>query len=188
MNEVKSVAHSHPFSISNEATLAQVFWVVTFAILTAVGAQIEIPNRPVPFTLQTLAVLLAGGLMGKRNGSISMLLYLGIGLAGMPVFSSGGFGLARILGPTGGYLLAFPVAAYVAGKLSENRKSLFLIGGSMFIALVVVFVLGTLQLGLVLGNWNAAVNSGFLIFSFWDAVKLAAATGIVYRFKQSRVL
>jgi len=185
MNEAKTATHSHPLSIASESTVVQVFWIATFALLAAVGAQIEIPYKPVPFTLQTLFVLLAGGMLGSRNGLLSMLLYVGLGVIGLPVFSSAGFGPARILGPTGGYLLAFPIAAYVAGRLTERRKNLYLIATGMFVALAVVFAMGALQLGLIIGNWNAALNSGLLIFSFWDVVKLAAATGIVYRFKQS---
>ena len=95
-----------------------------FAALTAAGAQIEIPNSPVPFTLQTLFVLLSGALLGPRLGTVSMLAYLGAGAAGLPVFSSFGFGVARLLGPTGGYLLAFPAAAFVAGSLSGSVRPL----------------------------------------------------------------
>ncbi len=186
MNKTKPVKATHALSVASDSISAQVFWVVTFALLTAVGAQIEIPYQPVPFTLQTMFVLLSGGLLGERNGSISMLLYLGLGLVGLPVFSGGGFGLIRMLGPTGGYLFAFPVAAYTAGILLKNRKNLLPIALSMFVSLAIIFLMGTLQLGLVLGNWSTAVTSGLLIFSVWDLVKLAAATGIVYQFNKSK--
>ncbi|MCD6166788.1 biotin transporter BioY [candidate division KSB1 bacterium] len=86
-----------------------------FAALTFVGAQIRLPMVPISFTLQVLFVLLSGNLLGSRLGGLSQLLYLFIGLAGLPVFAGGG-GLGIILSPSFGYLCAFPVAAFVAGK------------------------------------------------------------------------
>src|SRR5512147_2797212 len=110
---------------STSRTLAtQAAWIGGFAAVTAIAAQLEIPHQPVPYTLQTLAVLLAGGLLGWRNGALSMFLYLAAGIAGAPVFSGAGFGLIRLLGPTGGYLLAFPVAAAVVGWMVERRQGL----------------------------------------------------------------
>ena len=108
--------------LGRQGTLAQALWIAGFAIATAVGARVEIPHQPVPYTLQTFFVLLAGALLGKRNGAVSQFLYLSMGLVGLPVFSAGGFGLAKILGPTGGYLLSFPVASFVVGYLVESRK------------------------------------------------------------------
>lgn len=160
--------------------LAQVTWLTAFAALTAIGAQMEIPRQPVPYTLQTLFVLLAGALLGKRNGALSQLLYLTAGLLGLPVFSSGGFGLAKILGPTGGYLLSFPVAAFVVGYLVENRRNVVWTSVSMITGLLIIFSLGTLQLYFVTyRDWVAAFSNGFLIFSWWDVVKIAAAVSIV---------
>lgn len=150
-----------------------------FAALTAAGAQIEIPNSPVPFTLQTFFVLLAGAVLGPRVGALSMLAYLAAGALGMPVFSSFGFGLARLLGPTGGYLLAFPVAAFTVGALAGARPSFPRLLLSMGAALLVVFTCGTLQLRLTASpDWATAFTNGFLIFSWWDLVKLAGAASI----------
>ena len=84
------------------SVLAQSAWIVTFAALTAIGARVEIPHYPVPFTLQTFFVLLGGAFLGVRNGAVSQLLYLAIGALGLPVFSGGGFGIAKIIGLTGG--------------------------------------------------------------------------------------
>jgi len=153
--------------------------VLTFAALTAIGAQIEIPHTPVPFTLQTFFVLLSGALLGPWLGACSMIVYLAAGFAGLPVFSSMGFGLARIIGPTGGYLLAFPVAAFTVGYLAGRRPGLARLLLSMTAALLVIFSLGTLQLNLVwFHDWSLSFANGFLIFSWWDLVKLAGAASI----------
>ncbi|MBI3788884.1 MAG: biotin transporter BioY, partial [Ignavibacteriales bacterium] len=100
MSEAKSVSTSKYFSLANASTTAQAFWIGTFAILVAVGAQIEIPHQPVPYTFQTFFVLLSGALLGRRNGFLSMMTYLAMGAIGLPIFSGGGFGFARLIGPT----------------------------------------------------------------------------------------
>src|SRR3990172_732524 len=153
--------------------------VLIFAALTAVGAQIEIPHAPVPFTLQTFFVLLGGALLGPWLGAAGMFAYLAAGVAGLPVFSSLGFGFARIIGPTGGYLLAFPAAAFTVGDLAGARPTLLRLLVSMTAALLVIFSLGTLQLNIVyFHDWALSFANGFLIFSWWDAVKLAGAASI----------
>ena len=165
------------------SVILQALWIVAFSALTAVGAQIEIPHQPVPYTLQTLIVLLSGAVLGKRNGALSQVLYLLAGLMGLPVFSGFGFGLAKILGPTGGYLLSFPVAAFVVGYLIDQKKQLARTVIAMSIGVLVMFSLGTLQLNFVYyHDWSAAFTHGFLIFSWWDVLKLAAAVTLYHRF------
>src|SRR5205823_2462686 len=99
----------------------RVLAVVLGAALVAVAAQVSIPlpGTPVPMTLQPMAVLLVGGLLGAPLGTLSMILYLAMGAAGLPVFTPTVPlpGIARLLGPTGGYLLAYPVAAWAVGAL-----------------------------------------------------------------------
>lgn len=165
----------------------QALWIAGFAGLTAFGAQIEIPHQPVPYTLQTFFVLLSGAMLGRRNGAIAQVLYVALGLAGLPVFSSWGFGLARVLGPTGGYLLAFPVAAYAVGYLVREQRGYFRVLVSMFIGLCIVFSLGTLQLNFTFyRDWALSFSNGFLIFSWWDVVKLCSAAAIASRLGPSR--
>ena len=188
MAEVRSLSPKRYLALGSEHAVAQAFWVVSFALFAAIGAQLEIPHQPVPYTFQTLAVILAGGLLGGRNGFLSMMLYLGLGLAGMPVFSGGGFGLLKLVGPTGGYLLSFPVAAFVVGTMVSHQpgaassKSVAAYAwtlSAMLCGLLVVFTMGTVQLNLVyFHNWALAVQSGFLIFSPWDVLKLVAAAAI----------
>lgn len=112
-------AEARPAGLPRSPALARAGSVVAFAALTAAAARVALPlpGTPVPFTLQVAAVLLAGFVLGPRLGAASQTLYLAAGLAGLPVFAAGG-GPAYLLGPTGGYLLAFPAAAAVTGLLA----------------------------------------------------------------------
>lgn len=178
MNTVPALTQPYASSLSARMAL-----IASFSVLTAVGAQIEVPHYPVPFTLQTLFVLLAGTLLGKRDGAISQVVYLVAGIAGAPVFAGWGAGLARLLGPTGGYLLAFPIAAFAAGYLTENSTRWYATLAAVIVALLTIFSLGTVQLHFTyFHDWLAAFNGGFLIFSWWDALKIAAAVSITQRF------
>jgi biotin transport system substrate-specific component len=168
---------------AKSSALAQSAWIVFFAALTALGAQVQIPHQPVPFTLQTFFVLLSAAFLGSRNGSASQLLYLGVGLIGAPIFTAGGFGAARLFGPTGGYLLSFPIAALLIGYLVRLRDGFVWTLIAMFLGLVVVFTMGTSFLNLFyLHDFKQAFVGGFLIFSWWDVVKLFAAAGIYNEF------
>jgi biotin transport system substrate-specific component len=171
-------------SVSAENVYAQTFWIMLFAGLTALGARFEILHYPVPFTLQTMFVLLSGAFLGKRNGALSQALYLGVGAIGLPVFAMGGaVGIFRFLGPTGGYLLAFPVAAFVIGYLLEKRNNFMWILASMAAGLLIIFAAGTVHLHfVVVRDWAQAFSAGFLIFSWWDMVKLLAAASIYHQF------
>jgi biotin transport system substrate-specific component len=98
----------------------QVGLVIGFSLLTALAAQVVIPIGPIPVTGQTFVVLLTGALLGSRLGAMAMIAYLVEGASGLPFFQSGHFGLLYLLGPTGGYLIAFPAAAYVTGAFAEH--------------------------------------------------------------------
>jgi biotin transport system substrate-specific component len=183
MQSTKTATVSKYISLTSDHAIAQAFWIVTFAILTAIAAQIEIPLRPVPLTLQTFFVLLSGAFLGKRKGFLSMSLYLLLGVAGLPVFAGGSFGLAIFLGPTGGYLLAFPFAALIVGYLVSIRNTRVFVLVAMMAGLFVIFALGTLQLNFIyLHNWSESLKSGLLAFSLWDVVKLVAASSIYSQF------
>ena len=161
------------------SALTQTAWIVVGAGLTALGAQIQIPHQPVPFTLQTFFVLLGAAFLGSRNGSLSQLLYLGIGLLGAPIFTAGGFGAARLFGPTGGYLLSFPVASLLVGYLVQLRKGFIWTTVAMLLGLDVVFTLGMSFLNLFyLHDFKQSFIQGFLLFSWWDVLKLFAAAAI----------
>ena len=109
--------------------------VLLVTALTAVAAQISVPLpfTPVPFTLQPMVVLLGGAALGARLGMASQVLYLALGIAGFPVFAASAVlpqGALRLLGPTGGYLMSYPFAAFVAGALAAARlrSALFHVG------------------------------------------------------------
>jgi biotin transport system substrate-specific component len=175
--------------IERQSLTRQAVWIGSFTLATAIGAQIEIPHQPVPFTLQTFFVLLSGAMLGKRNGALSQILYLAFGALGVPVFSHWGFGMLRLMGPTGGYLLSFPVAAFIVGYLLHSRANLLWSFVAMSVGLLAVFTLGTLQLNFVyFHNWSDAFVNGFLIFSWWDVVKLAGAAMIYHQCARSGFL
>lgn len=98
----------------------QVGLVIGFSLLTALAAQVVIPIGPVPITGQTFAVLLTGALLGSRLGAMAMIAYLAEGAGGLPFFSGAHGGLLHLMGPTGGYLIAFPAAAYITGAFAEH--------------------------------------------------------------------
>ncbi|MEX1172328.1 MAG: biotin transporter BioY [Chloroflexota bacterium] len=146
------------------------------AAIVALCAQIYIPTPWVPFTGQTLGVLAVGGALGFRRGAASLLLYLLIGMIGVPVFSEGRSGVEIIRGFTGGYLIGFVLAAAVVGRLAElgwDRR----LGGS-FVAMLagtaIVYAIGVPWLKVVTGmTWSEAVGNGLTPFLVWDAAKLA---------------
>lgn len=130
--------------------------IILFASLTALGARISIPlpGTPVPLTFQVLVVLLTGLLLEGKHATLSQLLYLIIGTVGIPVFSST-IGYRAILGPTGGYLAVFPVAAFLVGVLSRRLNCLL---GRLLATLVgvgVIYTGGASWLALWMGNANA---------------------------------
>ncbi len=154
------------------------------ALLVALAAQVAIPLpvTPVPVTLQVLAVLVVGGILGPRAGAASMVLYLALGVAGLPVFAPGGApGFARLLGPTGGYLLAYPLAAALAGKLSRPGESWPRLLLGLLLATAAIYLGGTAQLAVLSGDPAWAVRAGSLPFLPFDLVKLAAAALILRR-------
>jgi biotin transport system substrate-specific component len=178
---METAARTHVLTSTRSNTLLQLLWIAGFAIATAVGARIEIPYQPVPFTLQTFTVLLAGAFLGSRNGAASQILYLAAGVAGLPVFAGGAFGFAKLMGPTGGYLLAFPAAAAVVGYLVRRHATLLWRVVSMACGLCIIFLFGTLQLyAAYLHDAGKAIALGLLIFSWWDLLKLGAAATIYH--------
>lgn len=121
-----------------------------FAALIAVGAFVRIPVllSPVPITLQVLFVFLAGAMLGARWGLMSVLVYLLLGIVGLPVFSGGSSGLGVLLGPTGGYLIGFAIAAFIIGLFSEKWGTSSAVMNAVFMSagMIVIYVLGTVYL------------------------------------------
>ena len=154
------------------------------AALTAVAAQIQftIGANPVPFTLQTLSVLLVGTVLGSVRGVLSMALYVAAGLI-LPVYSQGAHGLGVLLGATGGYLFGFIVAGYLVGLLAELKWSsnVLRMAASYVLGSAVVYALGVtvLTLTALKGNWALGLQYGFYPFLLWDGIKAVVAAGLV---------
>ncbi len=157
-------------------TTAQLTKAALFTALIAVLAQISIPFYPVPFTMQVFGVLLAGILLGSRAGLLSLLTYLILGAAGLPVFAMGRAGLQVILGPTGGYLLGFIPGVYCLGRLTGDRREKGtgqLITG-MLLFLFFVYTCGSLQLSYIMSyNLVQTLMVGVIPFLPLDLAKIA---------------
>jgi biotin transport system substrate-specific component len=157
--------------------------VIGFAAILAAAAQITIPipTTPVPFTLQPLVVVLAGLMLGPVPGAASMALYLIVGAAGAPIFSPvPGLpqGVARFFGPTGGYLIAYPIAAFVAGTLAGKQPSFFRRFLAACAGIAMIFVGGIAQLAIINRSLIRAIELGVTVFVPLDAVKALIAAAI----------
>ncbi|GAB4296912.1 MAG: biotin transporter BioY [Ignavibacteriaceae bacterium] len=168
---------------------SRTFKIVLFAILTAVSAQVAIPVKPVPFTLQTMLVVLSGALLGARYGAYSQIFYLLLGITGLPVFAQvpdAPLGLARLIGPTGGYLIAFPAAAFLTGYLIEKSDRYLNVVLAMFAGSLLILFSGTLFLYVFyLHNFSEAVKAGAALFTIWAVVKIFTASFIYSGLKSS---
>jgi biotin transport system substrate-specific component len=167
----------------------QIGAVVFITVLTAVAAQISLtlPFTPVPFTFQPMVVLIGACALGGRLGMMSQVLYLLLGLAGLPVFAASPLlpqGVARLIGPTGGYLMAYPLAALVTGSLAErgfDRRYVTALV-AMAAGLAVIFAGGLSWLMIVLPpaqGFAGALRAGFTPFIVGDLIKLAVAAGVM---------
>jgi biotin transport system substrate-specific component len=166
--------------------------VVTMTLATVLAAQVSVPLpfTPVPFTFQPMVVLLGGAALGARLGAASQILYLALGLAGLPVFAASPIlpqGALRLLGPTGGYLMAYPLAAFVAGHLAERGfdRRYWTSFAAMAAGLGIVFAFGVIWLASLSSpamGFSGALRAGFWPFVGADAIKLAIAAGILPTF------
>ena len=159
--------------------------VVTALTILAAQVSVPLPFTPVPFTMQPMMVLVGAAALGARLGATSQVLYLFLGLIGLPVFAASATlppAAARLLGPTGGYLVSYPFAAFIAGRLAErgfDRRYLTSVA-AMTAGLAVVFVFGVIQLAAVSHiGITAALGAGFLPFVVADLLKLAAAAAVL---------
>lgn len=152
------------------------------AALTAIAAQIQLPLWPVPVTAQTLAVLLVGSSLGALRAASSMVLYVVLGMVGLPVFSEAGSGVGVILGPTGGYLVGFVFAAAFTGWIAQRswdrrilRSLLAFAGGT-----IVTFLVGLPWLAVTLGlDLQQTLEAGLYPFIIGGVIKSVLAAGVV---------
>lgn len=174
--------------------LAQALSVAFFAALTAAAAQfsVHLPFTQVPVTFQPIVVLLGGLVLGARLGAYSQCLYLAAGIAGLPVFAASALlpaGVFRLLGPTGGYLMAYPAAAFVAGLCAQRGfdRRWATSAVAMLLGLAVIYTSGTLWLAYFarLGGTSASTGlasafaTGVAPFALADVAKIAVAAAAV---------
>jgi len=153
-------------------------WVVTFSLVTAICAQVSyhLPFSPVPITGQTFAVLLSGAVLGWRRAFLSQIAYLVEGAAGLPVFADGAGSVLHLVGPSGGFLLCFPVAAALVGYLVEQGvgRSTWKLAGALVSGDVLILLAGSTWLHLLFGfPFAQAWLLGFIPFLVADVAKVA---------------
>ncbi len=162
--------------VKHNAAAIRVLKLALFSGLTAVGAVIEMPFWPVPITMQTLAVLLAGAYLGSKDGALSQIIYLFGGLV-LPIFYGAGFGFAAFAGPTGGYLLLFPLLAYATGMIFKHTQTiqgrfiLTTLVNAVFLATGSLWLMVVLQLPL-----DQALMQGAVLFLLGDMLKVATVS------------
>jgi len=177
-------------ALPGDARTRRIIGIVGFVLATTVGAYVAVPLpwTPVPMTLQPLFVILAGALLGPWAGACSMAAYLAMGAAGAPVFSMGRSGLPWLMGLTGGYLIAYPAAAYLVGRVLHPHaeggrvrqvgKLRALLGLSLGIA--AIYLGGVSQLAILTGqDFGAILATGVIPFLAGDAVKVLLALVVV---------
>ncbi len=167
--------------LAARAPRTRVLGIVLAAVAVALSAQfaLPMPGTPVPLTLQPMLVVLAGLLLGPGDAAIAMVLYLVAGAAGLPVFAPiGPMGLARLLGPTGGYLAAYPAAAWVAGRFGAGQRSFITRAVAAEAGVLAIYLGGLAQLAILSGSLATAAVLGIVPFVAADAVKALLAAGV----------
>lgn len=138
-----------------------------FAALTAVSSYISIPIGPVPITLQSLVVILAGLILGSKVGALSQLTYVLLGLVGLPIFSGGSGGLDSIFHHTFGFIISFIFTAYIVGKITERDKSYKSISIAVIIGTIFIYIIGVPYFYLIFTTYLGKS------ISFYGALKFA---------------
>lgn len=167
-----------------DSTACGVIGVIGFIIATAAGAfiRIPLPFTPVPLTLQTFFVLFSGAVLGRKLGILSQAGYVILGIIGLPVFAGAHAGAAYFMGPTGGYLVGFALAAWVVGRILNEKSGFASIVAAMFIGAVVYFGIGAAWLAIFLKiSLSKAFVLGVLPFVPGDAIKIIVAASIFGR-------
>ncbi|MBA7498816.1 Biotin transporter BioY [subsurface metagenome] len=170
----------------SKINIRQMTLISLFAALTAVGAFISIPIYPVPLTLQTLFTLLAAMTLGSVMGASSQIIYVLLGIVGIPVFAGFKAGIGILFGPTGGFLFGFIISAYIIGKIIElkKEKNIFYYFLAGIIGTIILYIIGITQLSLVTGiGVKKALMVGMFPFLPGDILKIIAASFIASKLK-----
>ncbi len=170
------------------ATLPAAVQIVLASCIIGICAQIKIPLyfTPVPLTITTCVIMLAGALLGSRKGALAVLCYLAQGWMGLPVFAGGASGLLHFMGPTGGYLIGYVVQAFVVGWLLEKKhdKSIVTISGILLASTCLEMGIGSLWLAQFVGI-ESCLKLGFFPFFFIEVVKALAIATLIKFFNKS---
>jgi biotin transport system substrate-specific component len=184
-----AVQSLHPAQDRLAEWAKQIAMVVGASLFVALCARvtIPIPGNPVPLTLQNFGVLLVGLLLGPRKAFAAMVLYLAEGAAGLPVFNPAGVGgIAQLLGPTGGYLMAYPFVAALAGFVfGRGQKTFARATVSGLVAEVLLFAIGLSWLAIWTGSFKKAIFFGLYWFIFAEIIKILLAAGVAARMKRT---
>jgi biotin transport system substrate-specific component len=185
--EKLAIESLHPTQDRLAEWAKQVGIVVGASLFVALCARVTLPLVPVPLTLQNFGVLLVGLVLGPRRGFAALVLYLAEGAAGMPVFNpAGAGGIAQLLGPTGGYLMAYPFVAALAGFwLDRGRRTFVRAAVSGVLAEILLFAVGLAWLAIWAGSFKKALLYGFYGFVFAEVIKVLLAAGIAIRLKRA---
>ncbi|BCS88528.1 biotin transporter BioY [Pseudodesulfovibrio sediminis] len=160
------------------ADLHQLVWTALMAALIGAGAYIYVPIGPVPVSMQTFFVTLAGFVLGPKRGMLAVGLYLLAGTIGLPVFAGGTSGLGHLLGPTGGFLIGFMLSAMICGIARKQNEGVTWVRGIIFglLGMVALFVVGAGWLKFSLDfTWMKSWSVAVAPFLVWGAIKTAAA-------------
>lgn len=182
---MSAVTYALPAQVRPKSAADQAVLIFAAVAAMALSARMNLPLIPVPVTAQTLAVLLIGALLGANRATLSMLLYLGVGAAGLPVFAAGG-GAGYMLGPTGGYLVGFVPAAWLAGTLIQSRwgrRSLTTVV-AFTLSTAVIFAFGLAWLSVYVRSPARLMMAGLVPFLPGAALKIAIAALVVARLRK----
>jgi len=173
-------AMAHAINSKQSTLVRDGAMVLAGSALVALAAQVRIPLAPIPLTAQDFAVILVGATLGMRRGFLALAAYLAEGLLGLPVFAGLNAGPAHLLGPTGGYLIAFPLAAGLMGLAADRGWTRKIVPCLIAVAAanVLIMALGIAWASVLLGS-KAALAAGLLPFAIWNPIKAVVAVGLI---------
>ena len=188
MAQTQNTGRTRERNNNRSKLLTDSIYIALFAAVIAICAQIRLPIGPIPFTLQTLGIFLAGGLLGAKKGTISVLIYILLGAVGVPVFNGFSGGPGVLFGVTGGYIIGFIFTALVVGIASDHRKKkIWILIAAMVVGEILCYAFGTAwyiilmnSQGNATGLW-AALSSCVIPFLIPDAAKIAVSVIIINR-------
>ena len=194
MTEISQVSNLRTALIQRTSAATQISLILTGTVFLALMAQISfpIPGSPVPFTGQTLGVLLLGTAYGASLGFSTMAFYLLMGILGAPIFAAGSHGLEKVVGATGGYLVGMLISTLVLGALAGRKwdQKIKTVIPTMIIGNSIVFTFGLIWLHQYTGeSWAWTFEKGFTPFIFGELLKIAVASTalpFVWRFVSKR--